>query len=206
MFTLVPDRCENPSTSDEPMNNTMRSYVTNDHPTCSDGCIPTFCKQGCIGLQKCGGKARDGVDTSRAEYAHFVALPIICNGLSNFFGNQQDTTDVGDGHQEDSNDQDWNDEDWSYNGCMFTIGTSGERVRSDCAMRASCNGLYERECASTGSSTDDPNYSIRVDVYGFSYNPVGLYCFPPGLAAPLTTPVSAKPPVGDLRQGSVCFY
>ena len=93
--------------------------------------------------------------------------------------NQQDTTDFGDGHQEDGNDQDWNDEDRSYNGCMFTIGTSGERVCSDCAMHASCNGHYERGCAPTGSSTDDPNYSIRVDVYGFSYNPVGLYCFPP---------------------------
>ena len=85
-----------------------------------------------------------------------MTLAILRNGFRSFFGNQQDTTDIEDGHQEDGNHQDWNDEDWSYNGCMFTIGTSGECVCNDCTMRASCNGLYERGCASTGRSTDDP--------------------------------------------------
>ena len=37
-----------------------------------------------------------------------------------------------------------------------------------------------------------PKYQIRVDVYGFSYKPVGLYCFPPGLAASLMILVSAR--------------
>ena len=44
-------------------------------------------------------------------------------------------------------------------------------------------------------------YSIRVDIYGFSYDPAGLHCLPPGLPAPLMTPVSAKSTSREPSQG-----
>ena len=56
------------------------------------------CKQEPTGLQRCGGKAKDGVDTNCAEYVHFVALALIRNGFRNSFRNQQDTTDAEDEH------------------------------------------------------------------------------------------------------------
>ena len=140
-----------------------------------------YYKQECTGLQECGGKARDGVDTRGVEYGHFVALAITRNGFRNSIGNQQDITDAEAGHQEDGNHQVWNEEDWSYNGCVFTVGTSGECVN--------CNGL--RALQQVDQQTD-PSCSIRLDVYGFSYRPVGLFCFHPGLPALLIRPESAK--------------
>ena len=48
-----------------------------------------------------------------------------------------------------------NTEGWFYNGSMFTVGTSREIVCSDCAMRASCNGLCSIGWTSTSRSIGD---------------------------------------------------
>ena len=91
-----------------------------------------------------------------------------------------------------SNHQDWIDEDWSYNGCMFTVGTSGECVCSNCAMRASCNGFYEGGCASTGRSTDNPQLFNSCRHLRLVLRLCRPLLFPAGLPTPLMTPVSAK--------------
>ena len=50
-----------------------------------------------------------------------MAVAVICNGSRNSVGNQQDTTNVEDGHPEDGDHKDWKEEDWSYNGYVFIL-------------------------------------------------------------------------------------
>ena len=64
MFALVLDGCDNPFSIDDSLKTTIESYIINEHPTCPDGCIPTFYTHQdvlCM-LQKRGGKIRVRVE------------------------------------------------------------------------------------------------------------------------------------------------
>ena len=95
-FTLVLEGCDKPFSIDDSLKTTTESYIINEYPTCSDGCIPTFYTHQDV-LYYTGAVGRSGVgskiDISCANYVQSVALAYICNGLGNVHKNMWGATD-----------------------------------------------------------------------------------------------------------------